>query len=308
MIGVLVTVPQIPVSLSHRFAKAAGEEHAMRTILLTGLLSFAAVTSALAEKPAPLLALLITGGCCHDYTRQKVILTEGLSARANVQWTIVQEGGSSTSHKVSLHEKQDWAKGYDIVVHNECFAGTTDLAFIHRITDAHKNGIPGIVIHCAMHCYRGKTDQWFKFCGVRSHSHGPQLEIKVDLVKPEHPIVKGLPAHWTSVPTEMYYISEVYDATTPLATGVQSNAPTKSHACVWISQFGKARVFGTTLGHHNKEMEEARFLDTVARGLLWACGKLGDDGRPLPGYEGTGVKPAAKTEGPQPTPAGPKPK
>jgi hypothetical protein len=26
------------------------------------------------------------------------------------------------------------------------------------------------------------------------------------------------------------------------------------------------------------------YLDLVARGLLWAIGKLGDDGKPLPGY------------------------
>jgi hypothetical protein len=29
----------------------------------------------------PLRALLITGGCCHDYEAQKKILTEGISAR-----------------------------------------------------------------------------------------------------------------------------------------------------------------------------------------------------------------------------------
>jgi hypothetical protein len=36
-------------------------------------------------------------------------------------------------------------------------------------------------------------------------------------------------------------------------------------------------------------IESDVFLDTVARGLLWATGKLGDDGKPLPGY---GPKPA----------------
>lgn len=39
-----------------------------------------------------LKALLVTGGCCHDYQRQKKILTEGISARANVQWEIVHQG------------------------------------------------------------------------------------------------------------------------------------------------------------------------------------------------------------------------
>ena len=35
---------------------------------------------------------MVTGGCCHDYEAQKKILSEGISARANVEWTIVHEG------------------------------------------------------------------------------------------------------------------------------------------------------------------------------------------------------------------------
>ena len=124
----------------------------MRITLLSCLLLMLGVGVAQAEKPKPLKALLITGGCCHDYTKQKVILSEGISQRANVEWTIIQEGGGGTAHNVSIHEKKDWAKAYDIVVHNECFAGTTDLDWIHNITDAHKAGVPGLVIHCAMHC------------------------------------------------------------------------------------------------------------------------------------------------------------
>ena len=42
-----------------------------------------------ADKTKPLKALLVTGGCCHDYTAQKKIIPEGVSARANVEWTIV---------------------------------------------------------------------------------------------------------------------------------------------------------------------------------------------------------------------------
>src|SRR5450755_2797398 len=79
----------------------------------------------------PIQALLITGGGYHDYTHQKVILTEGISARANVQWTIFQEDGD-THHELSIYEKPNWWKGYDIVVHNECFADVKDTAFIDK--------------------------------------------------------------------------------------------------------------------------------------------------------------------------------
>jgi type 1 glutamine amidotransferase len=54
---------------------------------------------------------------------------------------------------------------------------------------------------------------------------------------------------------------------------------------IWTNQYGKARVFGTTLGHHNETMGHEVYLDFVSRGLLWACDKLGEDGKPKAGYE-----------------------
>ena len=34
-----------------------------------------------------------------------------------------------------------------------------------------------------------------------------------------------------------------------------------------------------------RRLSGAVFLDLVARGLLWACGKLDAEGKPLPGFE-----------------------
>jgi hypothetical protein len=68
------------------------------------------------NKKKPIKALLVTGGCCHDYERQKLILTQGISARADVEWTIVHQGGSTTNTKIPLYENPDWAKGFDVVV------------------------------------------------------------------------------------------------------------------------------------------------------------------------------------------------
>ena len=80
------------------------------------------------SKEKPIKAMLITGGCCHDYNKQKLIITEGISARTNIkiEWTIVQQGGTTTDTKIPIYENKDWAKGYDIIVHNECFSNITD--------------------------------------------------------------------------------------------------------------------------------------------------------------------------------------
>ena len=102
----------------------------------------------------PIKALLVTGGCCHDYEKQKKILTEGISARAPVDWVVVHQGGTATTSKIELYENADWSKGFDIVVHNECFSDTKDPAWTARVLKPHREGLPAVVIHCAMHCYR----------------------------------------------------------------------------------------------------------------------------------------------------------
>ena len=110
--------------------------------------------SVAAEAGKPLRALLITGGCCHNYKLQSEALTNAVAKLAVVEWTVVNEGGNGTRAQIPLYSKPDWAKGYDVVVHNECFADTTDQDYIRKITSAHKAGVPAVVIHCAMHTYR----------------------------------------------------------------------------------------------------------------------------------------------------------
>ena len=121
----------------------------------------------------PIQALLVTGGCCHDYDRQKRILTRGISGRANVRWTVVHQGGTTTDTAIPLYDNPDWAEGFDIVVHNECFSDVKDLAFVDRILRPHREGVPAILIHCAMHCYRVGGDRWFELVGLESPGHGP---------------------------------------------------------------------------------------------------------------------------------------
>ena len=58
--------------------------------------------------------------------------------------------------------------------------------------------------------------------------------------------------------------------------------PTESTAVVvWTNEFGpkKTKIFSTTLGHNNDTVGDARYLDLVSRGLLWATGNLTADGK-----------------------------
>jgi type 1 glutamine amidotransferase len=232
----------------------------------------------------PLRALLITGGCCHDYDRQKVIIPEGVGARARVEWTIVHEGGKSNDHRVSVYEKPDWAKGYDVIVHNECFAQVTDKAFIENVIAAHRNGTAAVVIHCTMHTFRDlKSDEWREFLGVTTRRHGPQQPLDVKNLAPNDPIMKDFPLEWKTGKEELYAIEKVWPDTEVLAQAYALDNK-KDHAVIWKHNYGKGRVFGTTLAHNNDTMSDPVYLDMLTRGLLWACDKLDSDGKPAPAY------------------------
>jgi len=257
----------------------------LRTIgsLVITLLTFAAGQGRL-QSAEPLRALLITGGCCHDYEAQKKILTEGISARANVTWTIIHEGGDSKDHRVGIYEKSDWAKGYDVIVHDECFGDVTNVAFVEQIARAHTDGTPAVVLHCSMHSYRlSPTDAWRKVLGVSSYAHEPNRTFEVVNLKPENPIMRNFPAHFTDPHDELYQIKKLWPDCVPLAKGIGQSGT--EHVCVWINTSGKGRIFGTTMGHGNETVQHPVYLDLVTRGLLWACDKLDDTGKPKAGYE-----------------------
>ena len=156
-----------------------------RFVVLATLLTSAVLVaiSSPAAETKPLRALLITGGCCHDYGKQKDILKKGIEERANVIVDQIHSDDTSTKARFEMYEKADWAKGYDVVIHDECSADVKDLPYVQNILNAHKEGIGAVNLHCAMHCYRTGTDDWFQFIGIQSASHGPQEPIAVSFVE-----------------------------------------------------------------------------------------------------------------------------
>ena len=222
----------------------------------------------------PIKALLVTGGCCHNYAFQSMALTNGVNAVADVDWTVVNDGGKGTEAKIALYDNPKWANGYDVVVHNECFANTDDPEYIQRIAKAHKNGKPAVVIHCAMHTYRKfKGDDWRKFLGVTSRKHEHQANYAVKVLKPRHPVMRGFPSNWVTPKDELYVIEKIWPGTVPLAESV-SEKTGKAHPVIWVNEKNGTRVFGTTYGHSDATFRDDTFLDVVARGLLWSVGKL----------------------------------
>lgn len=279
------------------------------TVLLTICLTYPVEVSA--EDPVqsasvqPLKGLLITGGCCHDYEAQKKIITEGMSQRVNIIWDVIHEGDGGKNHKISTYSDPNWAMAYDIIFHNECFGGVTDDDFIKGITAAHHQGVPAIFVHCSLHSYRNAAvaaDSWRELIGVTSKRHEGKRGVTVRIMNDQHPIMKGFPDNWKTPNGELYKIEKVWPNCLPLAEAFGEDTD-KDHVVVWANTFGGARVFGTSLGHHNETMNTDVWLDLVARGVLWSTDKLQQDGKPMKGYAGSGIKPIVIEMKPKADPA-----
>src|SRR5258706_2151333 len=147
----------------------------------------------------PIRALIVTGGCSHNYAFQSQAITQAVGKVADVKWTVLQDPRTDTRGEIDLYKDPHWADAYDVVIHNECFADTDDAEYIRHITEAHKAGKPAMVIHCAMHTYRAaKVDDWREFLGVTSRRHDHMSKYPVKAADAGHPLVKRIPGMWAT--------------------------------------------------------------------------------------------------------------
>lgn len=239
-----------------------------------------------ASEPDPIKALLITGGGFHDFEAQERILTEGISERAAVEWTIDHKAGEETDVKISRHETTEWADEFDVVVYNMSFSHVTDADWIEQIAEAHREkAVPAVVLHGAVHSYRRTdTDAYRELIGVASHRHDAHRPLAVENLEPDHPVMRSFPEEWQTPNGELYDIEEVWPTVTVLARA-WSEETEEHHPVIWVNELPEVPIFGTTIGHHNETMEHPVYLDMITRGLLWTLGELGDDGASVRGYE-----------------------
>jgi type 1 glutamine amidotransferase len=108
-------------------------------------------------------------------------------------------------------------------------------------------------------------------CGA----HGPQHEFPVTMRVADHPITKGLPAVWLTSKDECYAkLRGPAENMTILATGKDqtAKAPTDRHEpMLMVVDYGRGRVFHTTLGHDTEAFEGVGFITTFLRGCEWAA-------------------------------------
>ncbi|MCX7664572.1 MAG: ThuA domain-containing protein [Gemmataceae bacterium] len=106
-------------------------------------------------------------------------------------------------------------------------------------------------------------------------SHGAQHEFVVEIRDKEHPITKGLPEKWLHAKDELYDrlrgpAKNVHVLATAFADP-KTGGSGEHEPMLMVIEYGKGRVFHTTLGHADYSMKCVGFAVTFSRGVEWAA-------------------------------------
>lgn len=121
-------------------------------------------------------------------------------------------------------------------------------------------------------------------------SHGFQHEFVLNCSNPEHPVTKGLPVAWRHAQDELYDRMRGPGIVEDVLFWGYSDPATKGSGrdemAIFTVDYGKARIFHTTLGHagntldNNIAMQCVGFQVTLLRGAEWAA--TGNVTQPVP--------------------------
>ena len=106
--------------------------------------------------------------------------------------------------------------------------------------------------------------------------HGPRHDFEIYLRDAEHPITRGLPAHWTHVSEQLTHGQHGPAEELEILTYAFSEISHQGEPMDWVRQYGRGRVYTTMLGHTwkdelNPNLDDVAFQALLARGTEWAA-------------------------------------
>ncbi len=106
----------------------------------------------------------------------------------------------------------------------------------------------------------------------RAGTHGPQREYQAITIKPDHPIMSGLPEKWMHAKDELYADLRGPAKNLEVLSVGKSAKTEEFEPLLFTVKYGKGRIFHTVFGHAvNSGMKCVGFIFTLQRGTQWAA-------------------------------------
>ena len=112
--------------------------------------------------------------------------------------------------------------------------------------------------------------------GGGARGHDRIAKFSVNAVKPEHPVMKGVPASF-EVEDELYYLNAEPEKVPQGTAAIEVLAETspsvkfkKPHPAVWVTSHPTARIVGITLGHDQRVHDLEAFKTLLVNAVRWA--------------------------------------
>jgi len=102
------------------------------------------------------------------------------------------------------------------------------------------------------------------------NSHDPRGPFRVEILDREHPITRGMESYDTD---DELYICLTGDRPIENLASARSRVTGQDHPMAFCCEYGKGRVFHTTLGHDARAIRVPGTAELIRRGSAWAAGR-----------------------------------
>jgi type 1 glutamine amidotransferase len=212
------------------------------------------------DKNAPRVSMM-GGGGSHDFLKFFGIVDGKL---------LSENGKNSVTYTESSAEFGSWVPNTDVlyVCNNKAIDLNTREAIMNRVNSGEMN----------MLIYHPST--WYNWLdwpeynkqlvGGGSKSHEKLQEFEVLVVKPNHPIMKGVPSKFRIV-DELYRWEKDPEGTEvevlAVGRGLESG---EEFPVVWVVKHPKAKIVANTLGHDERAHDLRAYQTLLKNSIQWA--------------------------------------
>ncbi|MCM4167011.1 hypothetical protein KCTC52924_01867 [Arenibacter antarcticus] len=157
-----------------------------------------------------------------------------------------------------------------MLTNNQPLDATAKKAIFSRVDDGNLN----LLLYHPSTWYN--WEDWpeynLKLVGGGSRSHEKLQEFEVTVIKPDHPIMKGVPITFKIV-DELYRWEKDLDAEIEVLAMGKGIASGKEYPVVWIVKHPKAKIIGNTLGHDERAHDLEAYQTILKNSGEWVRGK-----------------------------------